>query len=562
MLAPVPSLRQKLGESGGAFRDVARNPGLRRLSLAFTGSEVGGWGYSLAILVLAFEAGGAAALGLLTFVLMVTPAVASPFTALLGDRFERARVMLTADLIRAFLMGVAAVVAFTDSPTWFLYVLAGLSGITSTAFRPAQAAILPSLARTPAELTAANVVSSTVESVTVFAGPAIGGAVLAATEPGVSFAIAGATFLWSAALIGRIQLPPQAEEQESEEEAAPEGIGQALAAGARAVFGEPRVRLLVGVMGAQTLAAGTLLVFVPVVALDLLDAGEEGLGSLYSALGVGGLVGALAAAALVGRRRLAPPFALGTILWGAPFALLALWDSLAGALVLLAVIGLANTVVDVSAYTLLQRAVPDAVLARVFGILESVILGTVALGGVLASLLVEAFGLRPALLATGAFLPVVVALLWRPLLRIDGEAPPPERELELLRGVPFLALLPPATLAGLAARLEPVAVAAGEPVFAQGDPGDRFYVIANGEAEVRLDRQPARRLVPGDFFGEIALLHDLPRTATVRAVGPLELFALERGDFLAALTGHAPSRHAAWAVVETRLGASEPVTRA
>ena len=549
-------------ESAGAFRAVARNPDLRRLSLAFTGSELGAWGYSLALSVLAFEEGGAAALGLLAFVLLVTPAVAAPFAALLGDRFDRARVMLAADLVRAVLMAAAAVVAFTGSPLVFLLALAGLSGIASTAFRPAQAAILPTLASTPAELTAANVVSSTVESVTVFAGPAIGGVVLAASEPAVAFAIAAATFLWSAALVSRIR-PGRAagEAAESGEETQPEGIGRALAAGARAVFGEPRVRLLIGVMGAQTFVAGTLLVFLPVLALDLLAVGEEGLGSLYSALGVGGLLGALAAAGLVGRRRLAPPFALGTLLWGVPIALLALWDSLAGALVLLAVVGVANTVADVSAYTLLQRAVPDAVLARVFGILESVVYGTVALGGVLAALLVESFGLRAALLATGVFLPVVVALLWRPLLRIDGEALPPERELELLRGVPFLASLPPATLAALAARLELTSVAAGAQVFLRGEPGDRFYVITAGEAEVQLVGEPARRLGPGDFFGEIALLQDVPRTASVSASGPLALYALERADFLAALTGHAPSRQAAWAIIETRLGASEPVAR-
>jgi MFS family permease len=548
----MESLRARVRDSARAFGDVARNQSLRRLSLAFAGSELGAWGYSIALSVLAFRDGGAARLGLLTLVLMATPAVAAPFTALLGDRFDRVRVLITADLVRVGLMATAAALVFSGAPLGFVYALAGLSGVASTAFRPAQAALVPSLAKTPSELTAANVVASTIESVTSFGGPALAGVILAATEPGVAFAVAAGTFFWSALLVGGMR-PGQSPVEGGGQEPSVEGVAQALRTGVHAVL-EPRVRLLVGTIGAQTLVAGALIVFVPVIALGYLDVGEQGLGTLYSALGVGGVVGAVGAAALVGRRRLTPSFLVGTVLWGTPLALLAAGESFAVALVLLGIVGLANTVADVSSYTLLQRAVPDAVLARVFGILESIILGTIALGGVIASTLTEAFGLRTALVCFGVFLPLVVAVTWRSLLAIDAEAPAPEREAELLRGVPFLGALPPPTLESLATRLEPVRFTAGERIFAQGDPGDRFYVIADGQTEVSVDGEVAQTLAAGDSFGEIALLRDVPRTATVTAKRDTLLYALERDEFLNAVAGHAPARQAALAVVEARLG--------
>jgi MFS family permease len=313
------------------------------------------------------------------------------------------------------------------------------------------------------------------------------------------------------------------------------------------------VRILVGLFGAQTLVSGALSVLVVVLALDVLDIGETGLGSLNSALGVGGVIGAMAALTLVGRRRLAGVFGLGTALWGLPLALAAAWDSRAGALVLLGAMGLANTMVDVAGFTLLQRAVPDEVLARVFGVLESLFLGTIAVGGLVTSAIVESFGARPALVAAGVLLPVIAAVTWRPLLRIDAEAPAPGAELELLRGVPFLGPLPEVILEGLASSVHTVSFAAGDDVVRQGEYGDRFYVIADGEVDVTIDGDLVQQHGAGGFFGEIALLRDVPRTATVTARTPLRLLALERDEFLAAVTGHAPSVEAAGAVVAARL---------
>ncbi len=310
-----------------------------------------------------------------------------------------------------------------------------------------------------------------------------------------------------------------------------------VTAGARAVGTDSRARLIISLVSAQTFVAGTLLVFLPVLAIELLHWGEGGLGAVNAAIGIGGIVGAAASVAFVGARRLARPLAIGTLLWGAPIALAAAWDTKAGALVLFGIVGLANTIVDVSAYTMLQRAVPDRVLARVFGVLESVIYATHAIGGVVAAVLIEAFGLRAALVAVGAFLPVIVMLTWPRLRRLDASADVPERALELLHEVPFLAVLPAGALEALAERAVPVTVAAGEAVFRQGEPGDRFYVIGEGTVGVAADGEERPSLGRGQYFGEIALLRDVPRTATVTARTDLDLLAVERDDFIAAVTG-------------------------
>jgi MFS family permease len=541
-------------ESLGAFREVFRNPGLRRVQVAFAESELGDWGAAIALAVLAFEEHGATGVGLLMLIRMIPAALASPFTSILGDRHDRVLVMLSSDLVRSAAMAGLAILAFTDGPLGALYALAAVVSVTSTAFRPAQAAVLPSLARTPDELTAANVASSTIESVTAFVGPALGGVILAATSAGVTFSIAAVTFAVSALLLSRIRV--QGKEEEGEKPS--EGILRLAAAGVRTIAAEPNVRLLSLLFGAQTLVAGALNVLVVVVALELLDSGERGLGALNAALGVGGILGAAAALGLVGRRRLAAAFGLGTLAWGVPIALMAAWTDEAGAFILLAFVGLANTVVDVAGFTLLQRAVPDEVLARVFGTLESIFLGTGALGALIASVLVEGLGIDGALVVTGAFLPVVIALTWTRIVRIDAAAPAPGAELELLRSTPIFAALPATTLEQLASSLAPVSVPAGQVVFRQGEAGDRFYVIAEGEVEVSIDGAATAELGPGDFFGEIALLRDVPRTATVTARTALSAFTLERDEFIAAVTGHAPSAEAAGAVVAARLGTLRP----
>jgi MFS family permease len=540
--------RERLTESAVAFGAVFRNPDLRRIELALTGSVTGEWAYAIALAVYAFDRGGAAAVGLVGLIRFLPAAVSAPFAAVLGDRFRRGSVMVASDVLRALAMAAAAAAALGGAPAGVIYALAGFVSVVSTAFRPAQAALLPSLARTPEDLTAANVASTTIESVGSFVGPAAGGLLLAASSPGVVFAGTAATFAWSALLVLAVAEPPAVDRGPGP------GLRAEALAGFRTIAVESRLRLVVALYGAQTLVAGALNVLIVVAALDLLDLGKSGPGFLNSAVGVGGLAGAVVALALVGRRRLATDFGIGLLLWGVPIALIGVWPHEAPALALLALLGVGNTLVDVAALTLLQRAAPDEVLARVFGVIESLLVGALGLGAILAPVLVSLFGIQGALIATGALLPVLTVLAWPRLVRIDSEVTMPERELALLRRLPMFAPLPASTLEHLARSLRPLRADAGEEIVREGALGYRFYVLSSGEVDVSVGGRPTAKLAAGDYFGEIALLREVPRTATVVARTDVELFSLDRDEFVAAVTGHPESRDAADAVIGARLG--------
>ncbi|MBD0348387.1 MAG: MFS transporter [Thermoleophilia bacterium] len=546
-------VRQRLAESLAAFRAVFRNPNLRRIQLALVGSVLGFWAYYVALAVYAYEAGGAAGVGLVALIRTIPSALASPFTALLADRYARRLVMLVTTFLRAATVAAAALVALTDGPAAVVYVLAGLMTVFSTAFRPAQAALLPSLAATPQELTAANVSAKMIESVGVFAGPALGGLLLATGEAGIVFAATAVTLVWALLLLARLDV-------RGVPGVRPTGGRPARFdpfAGFRQIAGEARLRLLVGLAAAQTLVAGAFNVLIIVAAFDLLDLGNSGVGFLNSALGIGGFVGVLTTLVLIGRQRLASDFGIGILFWGVPIALIGIFPNSSLTLVLLVVVGAANTVVDVSALTLLQRSVPDEMLARVFGVLQSLMIGTLGLGAILAPLAVELAGTRAALVGTGAVLPILTALFWRSLSAIDREARTPAT-VDLLARNGIFAPLPAPVLESLAGKLTAVERSAGQVVFRQGDHGDRFYVVEEGDVDVTIDGRPVRRLGRGEGFGEIALLRDVPRTATVTAAGDVTLHTLERDDFIAAVTGHAESAEAAEAVVASRLGRLRP----
>jgi MFS family permease len=547
----VRALREQFGESLRAMREVFRNRGLRKLQLAWAGSIIGSWAYSVALVVYAYDVGGAGAVGLMGLVRWLPAAVASPFAATMGDRYPRVRVMLGADLLRAAALAGMTACVVLDSPAVVVYALAASVAVFSTAFQPAQAALLPVLARTPEELTAANVSSSTLESLGFCVGPALGGVLLAVSSTWVVFVFTGATFLWSA-----LQLLGLRGTTEPEREEERRNLIHETADGVRAIAGDRRLQLVIGLFSAQTLVNGAMNVLIAVCALQLLDLGPGGVGYLNAAVGVGGLVGAFVSLALVTRRRLAPAFGLAIAGAGGPLLFVAPRPTTAVALVAFGLIGISTIVEDVAGFTILQRTTPSEVLARVFGILHSLFFATVAIGAVLAPPLIHLIGVRWALVAVGLVLPVLAFAARIPLASLDEESVDRTREIELLRAMPMFAPLSAPVLEGLASRLAHIQAAAGETIVRQGDIGDRFYVVASGEVAVSVDEQQLATQGPGDHFGEIALLRDVPRTATVTAKTDTELFALERDDFVAAVTGHAGSTEAAEAIVGARLGMS------
>ena len=517
------------------------------MELAWGASIAAEWTHFVALGVFAYSAGGASAVGIAGLVRMLPAALLAPFASTLGDRFRRERFLVAVAFAGSAALGGSAAAFFFSRSELIVFALAGVVGVTSTLFRPALQATLPSLARTPEELIAANGATSTLESLGTLLGPLVAGVLVSVANAGVVFLVASGALLVAAGLLqgvlveGRIQV------------SAPAGTHRPLelvAAGFRIVASAPKTRLLVVLTTAQSFIRGCLNVLIVVGVFRLLGSGAGAVGYLTAAVGVGGLVGAFGALSLKGRR-LAVPFGVSLVFWGLPIILVAAWPHLAAAVVLLAVVGAANSVEDVAVFTLFQRIVPDVVLTRVLGIVWGLAMGAIAIGSVAATGIVALVGSRAAFVVVGAILPLTVLIVWRQLVRIDREVLPPVDELAIVEGVPMFAPLSIAAKEHMASRLVEVPVTAGEVVIRTGETGDRFYMVADGTLEVTNGvRAEARR---GDFFGELALLRDIPRTATVIASTRSRLYALERDDFLAAVTGHSAVRAAGEALVEERL---------
>jgi len=544
-------LSSLFGSARGAFRplgEVFANPDLRRLELAWGGFYIGDWAHVVALAVYAYDSGGVLAVGIVGLLRVLPSAFAVPFASLLADRFPRQRVLMYVHAARAVALGAGAALIALDGPPAAVYATASIAALAATPFRPAHWALLPVLARNPGELVAANVSSSTIESLGALLGPALGGVVLAFGSPSVVFALSAVTFVGSALLLaGTRGAEPR------RPLAGRESVLRSALAGFRVLAADPQPRLLIGLFIAQASVRGLLNVLVVATAFELLAIGDSGVGFLNAAFGAGGLLGAFGALGLVARRRLAYPFGAALVLWGAPIALIGIWPHEWVALVALALVGLGNSVLDVAGFTLVQRIVDGAVLGRVFGVLETGSYAGVGLGGILTPALVALFDIRGALIITGLILPALAVLSWRSFGRINERVVVPERELELLRGVPIFGPLAPATLERLAMNLVPVRREAGETVCREGDVGDRFYLVAAGELDVDVSGASGRRLTAGDAFGEIALLRDVPRTATVTARTDVELYVLERDIFVSAVTGSPASFEAADELIAARL---------
>lgn len=540
----------RLRESAAAFAAVFRNQDLRRLELAWAWSIVGHWAYIVGVSVYAYDVGGKAAVGLIFALRLVPAALLAPFAGLLADRYRRELVLLVSTMVRVVLVGAATLCVLLDAPPAAVYALAVATAIATVPFRSAQAALMPTLARTPGELTAANAVASTIESLAIFVGPMLAGLALSVASTATVFALNAAALMVAVALLARLHVPHV--ERQPEIEAGT--ILHEAAAGFRTIGRDSSLRVLIGLFSAQTFVAGALQVYIVVMAFEVFDRGDAGVGFLNSAMGVGALIGGVAALSLTGAARLSLPFALGVLGWGVPLILLGAGPQLGIALMLFVLVGVGNSVVDVAGFTLVQRAVPDRVLARVFGVIQMLWWLSLALGALVAPALVGWLGIDTALVATGICLVLLVALLWRSLAVIDASAIGPEAtELRILASVPIFAPLPGMSLEHVAGRLVPLRVDAGAVIVREGDAGDRFYIVAEGEVDVTQSGAKLTTLGTGGYFGEIALLRDVSRTATVTAHTNVVLYALDRDDFLATVTGHPQSAEAAETVMAARL---------
>jgi predicted MFS family arabinose efflux permease len=537
------------------LRGAVATPALWRLQGAWVCVALGLYADLLIISLYAYEVGGAAAVGLVGFARFMPAALLTPWMALAGDRFARRDVMLAVAVGRTVLCALIALAIWEGASVAVVAILSALASVLSTGYRPAQSGLLPLLSPSPRQMAAANAVWSGADSLGVLAGSVLGGAVMAAAGAGAAMLAVGVLFALAAVLVlGIARDRPPAHRRRSDGAS----LWREVTQGFETVLRDRKLRTLTGLLTLAALVEGALDTLIIVAALGLLGLGEAGAGQLYAAWGLGGIVGGAVSLGLLSRGRLASGLTLGCVCMGLPLVVLGLWATVPVAFGALLLYGVGFGLQETAAMSLLQRLAADDVLARVFGVTETVYLLAVGLGAPLGAVLVETAGPTTAFLAVGIVLPLFALARWRALSRYEDASPVPERAFSLLRRLPMFAPLPVATLEILAARMTPLEAGAGDEVVTQGSPGEAFFVVADGAVVVSVDGRPVRFLGEGDGFGEIALLRRAPRTATVHALRASRLYRLDGDLFVGAVTGHPRSSDAASGLVDERLRHAAP----
>jgi len=542
----------RIRDSTGALGEIAHSPALRRAQLSFGAIWASESAFAVGLGVLAFREGGVAAAGVVTGARMAAAAVLAPFFATVADRVRRERVLTGVGLVRAATLGSAALVTARGGPSATTYALAVVATVAQALYRPAHSALLPALCKSPEQLTSANAVRGMVDSLATLAGPAAAAVLLAASGPAAVFAACAAASLLAGLLVVGLSYDPPPRTRGGARD------GREMLQGFATIAADPRLALITGLGVVQTFTRGCLTVFVVVAAIDLLGTGNAGVGVLSAAVGAGGVLGSILAFGLVRSGGLATWFGIGIALFGAPLTAVGVVPKEAVAILLLGLVGIGNSLIDVSGFTLLARLTDETVLARMFAGFEAILTLGVAVGGVFTPLIVELLGVRVALVLVGLLSPLAVAASWSALRRLNVRMRVRDADIEILRGIHMLRALPVATIEQLAAGLKHAEVGCEQTVFEQGEPGEYFYIVESGRAEVIIDRRAVGTLGRGDCFGEIALLRDQPRTATVRASaeGDLRVSVLQRSAFLTAVTGYPAATAAGEDLVTSRLQAN------
>jgi Cyclic nucleotide-binding domain len=527
------------------LRRALASPRLRRVESAFVGFGTAEYGVWVVVLVYAFRRSGTTGAGVIAAVQLIPSVAVAPLAARLIETRGAAPTLFMSYAAQALAIGLTAGLMLGGAPV--LVVYAGAVALTSavTLTHPAQAALLPALVETPAQLTAANVVSGWVDNLTLLVGPAIASLLLATTAPGWAL-IAFATIVAGAAVVVAPLRALGGGDPENTE-------GEPVASFLSAIRAAPGVIPALAMLTAEYAVLGALDVLEVVLAALVLGLGAAGAGYLGAAFGAGGLVGAGIALSLVGRHRLAVPLLLGGIAWGASFIAIGLWPAVGAAVCLLAIGGAGRTVLDVGGRTTLHRTVPPRLHGRVFSALEALELLGLAIGALSVPLSVAIFGPRATVVVVGGLL-IVVPMLTTPILRgIERATPALDEELGILRQHTLFEMLSAPVLEDLARALRRIEAPAGETIIYEDDTGDDYFVVVTGELSVSINDARVRTLAPGDGFGEIALLRDGRRTATVTASSDVTLYGLQRASFLEAVTGSRRASQTAHELVADRL---------
>jgi hypothetical protein len=538
------------------LRRAAADPAMRRLLTASFAWSAGDAAYLVGLLVWAYAVAGPGAVALVAIVRTVPSIVLAPTMAALAADRPVDRNLRSTLVVRVISVAMLGGLLLVDGPVLAVLILVAIDGIAATFLRPLRGAALPAVARTPDELIAGNVGLTTGDSLAGMAGPLLAGLVLTVAGPAATFVPGLALLALSlVSVVGLRAGSPPARRPGRAAKADGPGRDQDRLATLRWLIAHP-AGPIVATFTVQRLGRGALTVLVVAAAVDLLGLGDAGVGLLTAAVGFGGLVGSAAGVALVGRDRLAPAFLMGLLVWGLGIGVVGLVPVAGLALLALVVGGVGRVLIDVAGTTLLQRTVPNAMRTPVLGIQEGLVTAALAVGSIGASVVIDLAGVAVACIATGLVVGLAAVVFGPAIRRADAAAVVPVHESTLLRHVPMFEPLPMTTIEDLASGLGWWSVEPGQVIVEQGETGHCFYVVDQGEVLVQVPGQPDRRLGPGDGFGEIALLRDVPRTATVTAVGDVRLAGIDRDRFLAAISADRRSSVTADEVVAEHLGRS------
>jgi len=537
-----------------AWRDLAGLPDVRRIELAWGLAVVGWTSCTVAILVYAYAEGGAGMLAAYSFARALWGAVAAMAASALGDRIRRDRVLRVTTGARVILVGSGAAIAMAGGRAGLVVTLVVLADGLASAFRPLQAAALPWLVRTPAELASANVAATVMESSGSLIGPLVAGVALLLGDASTALAMSAAWVLLATVSLLRLSLPDESLDTSAERRHPWHDVVVGTSTLVRLTPTGGMATLAV----VQTIARGALMVGLVVFAFDVLELDVDALGWLNATMGLGGLLGGVIGTAVVRSTRLGRTFVGGVAIWGFALVLIAVWPFTALVFVAMLLIGGGNAYLDASSFTLLPRQAGPRLTGRVLGALELLIVTGIGIGSVMAPWLIDAFGSRAAFGIVGVLVLAASACYFAPFAALDRSLPEPGPEVDLLRALPMFAPLPLVTVEGVADELEERDYAQGSVVMRQGEPGDLFHVVASGRARVEVDGLAKPSLGPEDCFGEIALLRESPRTATITAETDLVTYTLARAVFLRAVTGNKVSTTSADELASRRLASDAP----
>lgn len=517
------------------MRAPFRHPDFRKLATGLAISQTGDWLYNVALIVLVIRATHSATWVAAAGIVRLVPYVAfGSLGGVVADRFPRKRVMIVSDLARAGIMGLLALVDLTSGSALIAIVLSGLSTCFAVAYGPALNAGIP-LIVTEDELSAANSISSTIQNVCIAVGPAVGGVLLLLGSPATAFIVNAASFLGSAIAVARVEAdlgPAPTEEHHVE----PSMLVR-LRVGLDALRGSADVIVLVATWTAASFLYGTQIVLFALLATGRLGIGDDGMSFLYAALGVGGIAAAGVAHRAADRPRQGMTLAITTLIPAAAFAGYAFTTSPALGYLLAAIIGATSIVLDVLVLTSLQRMLGNEVMGRAFGAVDSIVVAGMLLGSVVIPPAATLVGVRGAVLASSAVVGVVGILVLLRARGIDQRGAKRAADLAprvaLLEGQEIFAGSSRAMLEAFAEALSPERVAAGQVVIHEGAEPDDLFIVEHGHFDVMTAAKgKVGELSDGEYFGEIGLLHKIPRTATVTASTDADLWRMPGEMFL------------------------------